>query len=400
MFPIPKHTLIVDTNILRDNDVRILINDKFISFWNEHSNKYKLSLIIPDIVKGELLFQTISSASKKVDRLKEELTKLSAIANSKYSLKLPKDNPTQSINKNFNTWLKSTKGKVIKVPIDKVNWKNLIHSAINFSPPFKRQDSKGSGDRDDDGGFKDSLILETIFDYASSNPEENIAFITGDTSLREAASKKLSKFKKFSSYESLESFVSHLKLLDEGLTESFVTSISARAAIKFYSETDPNCIYINNKIPQLIQEQFKGKLFPPNDPKKETLFSLKFSEQDYWIPSSEVIFSPLTTSFNRREESNRYFWASNVISIQLFQSKEEQPTPNPFISGGLFGTKPEDFSYSEEGWVLWVEFKVHWNANVMKDRRFYDLKYEKIIFIKQNFMLRKKLFEREQLKAK
>jgi hypothetical protein len=59
---VPPHIVIPDTNVLWNKDKSVAVNPEFDEFWEEFSSKSNLELIIPDVVKGELLFQQSSSS--------------------------------------------------------------------------------------------------------------------------------------------------------------------------------------------------------------------------------------------------------------------------------------------------------------------------------------------------
>ena len=177
MSKIPKYFLIPDTNILWNKEKDVVVNQNFEDFWTEYSSAYPLQLIIPDVVKGELLFQHSESALKKVSNIKSIMSGLNDNIDSSHSFSLTPEQINKKVEKRFNSWLKRCHGSIEDLPLDKIDWKKLIHSAINHHPPFKKEDNKKEQSRGDDGGFKDSLILETIYEFAQDNPKEKIAFI-------------------------------------------------------------------------------------------------------------------------------------------------------------------------------------------------------------------------------
>ena len=44
----------VDINILFSNGIREIVNSEYKDFYNEYSDEFKLQLMIPEVVKGEL----------------------------------------------------------------------------------------------------------------------------------------------------------------------------------------------------------------------------------------------------------------------------------------------------------------------------------------------------------
>ena len=62
---IKEHIVIPDTNILWFKDKSKVVNPDFDSFWDNYAQDSNLHLVIPDVVKGEMLFQQSTSAIKQ-----------------------------------------------------------------------------------------------------------------------------------------------------------------------------------------------------------------------------------------------------------------------------------------------------------------------------------------------
>lgn len=61
--PVP-HVVIVDTNILWFEDKTPAANPDFDKFWADHQALVQLELMIPEVVRGELLFQQVYPAQR------------------------------------------------------------------------------------------------------------------------------------------------------------------------------------------------------------------------------------------------------------------------------------------------------------------------------------------------
>src|SRR5262249_13559025 len=57
--PLP-HVLIADTSILWHKDKGPAVNPDFDTFWAAHKQLVKLELVLPEVVRGELLFQQVT----------------------------------------------------------------------------------------------------------------------------------------------------------------------------------------------------------------------------------------------------------------------------------------------------------------------------------------------------
>lgn len=81
----PEHIVIVDTNVLWHKDKGYVVSPDFDSFWDKHSDTFPMKLILPEVVKGELLFQQTTSALKLLEKANQEISDISRITERKYS---------------------------------------------------------------------------------------------------------------------------------------------------------------------------------------------------------------------------------------------------------------------------------------------------------------------------
>ncbi len=98
---IQNHIVIPDTNILWFDDKTKIINPEFENFWDNHSSSSPLKLLIPSVVKGEILFLINKSANKSFEKIKESMTKLSQITSFNYRNNIKENSLKLNIEKNF-----------------------------------------------------------------------------------------------------------------------------------------------------------------------------------------------------------------------------------------------------------------------------------------------------------
>jgi hypothetical protein len=60
----PIHVLIVDTNVLWLEDKGPAVNLEFDKFWEDYKNLLPMELVIPEVVRDELVVQHCSSGQK------------------------------------------------------------------------------------------------------------------------------------------------------------------------------------------------------------------------------------------------------------------------------------------------------------------------------------------------
>lgn len=82
------HIAILDTSILWDDDPANLLNPEFEGFWNTFSNNTKINLYIPEVVKGELLYQINRSAIKSIDKINSSMDTIYRVTGKHYRHKM------------------------------------------------------------------------------------------------------------------------------------------------------------------------------------------------------------------------------------------------------------------------------------------------------------------------
>jgi hypothetical protein len=73
------HIVVCDTSILWHEDKARVVNPIFDEFWQKHSQAFPMELVIPDVVRGELLFQQTTSALKSLAKASTTFAELSQV---------------------------------------------------------------------------------------------------------------------------------------------------------------------------------------------------------------------------------------------------------------------------------------------------------------------------------
>lgn len=345
---IEPHDILIDTNILHHNDKSHIVNPEFNEFWEKHSNEFRLSLKIPDVVRGELLFQQTTSALKTLKRANESMERLSNFTSGNYSQKIPEKRIKKDINDRMNKWIKQAKGEVLKTPITAINWDDIIQNSVWRLPPFSYDEKK----EDLEKGFRDNLILETVYHHVT-NTEHSSIFICNDNLLNEALLKRVGKNSNLKIYNSLNETDAYLKLRRENFTEKFVDSIINKASLKFLNNKDPNCI--------IRKENLRSKLFDLIKDITSSPYSIDsdnndFEPEDEWKATTKGVFSRFGKSqFDSIENGHTFNWIEDVKFRQSFD-----------VINWI------DEKTSAE---LFINLKVYWKSNVSTNGRFTKITY-------------------------
>jgi len=350
------HIVIPDTNILWFKDKTIVVNPDFDSFWGNYSQSSNLHLVIPEVVKGEILFQQSTSAIKQMEKASECIDEVCGITDYNYTHRMTAKKIRDQVGKRFEKWEKQKKAYILDVPVSNIDWKQMIMGSIWRIPPFE-SDPKNP---DNEKGFRDAIILETILEFVKSNSDDNlIAFICNDNLLRDTTAKKLKYNDSFSVYNSLEDFESYLKLQHEELTDKFIKSILKKASLKFYNPKDIKCLAFKERLPNKIEEKFEKYI---NNPKlsddTNKLFSGLLSSPEKWIPGAGGKYWIASSQFVKIENKTIYHWNTEVT----YAKKYVRETENILAS----------IASRDHERVLLIKFDVIWTSKVFSDGRFRD----------------------------
>ena len=315
-----RRNFIPDTNVLWHETKDVEVSPEFSTFTANHCDDHNIMIVVPEVVFGELLFQHTSTGLDTLQKLERNVQSLSAITNYKYKNSANQDHVKKSIVKKLEGWLSGCGGTLIKTPVEEIDWKKMVSDSIWRVHPFT-EDKKTKAEK----GFRDALILETIISYAEKNQNSHIDFVSNDRILRDSV-KARSKTKKLLTFESLSDYSSHLRLLDQKLTEEFVSAISDRANDKFLSKSGKSGLWIDEDIGRKTKEDYSEKLTPPPE-NKSTLGSLTLLSgmlakigPNWKAIDSESIFVWRPT-FEKKEGTNTYWWASKFQFVQFFRNE-------------------------------------------------------------------------------
>lgn len=365
------HFVICDTNILWHEDKSLVVAPEFDAFWDTHIADFDLSLHIPEIVKGELLFQQFTSCIKLIKTVDEAFGKISSITSRPKRHRIAQEKTRQEIQERFDRWIRGKKGTTIALPHHKIDWARVAEDALwrrgVFAPDAKNPEIEK--------GFRDCLILESICDFVTTNTQDiNIAFLCNDQLLRKTASGRLKDDKRFVTYETLKEFASYLSLTKEKLTNEFISSILARARAKFFTSADPLSLWFKDSISTRIKEKFGAYFDDVSKSDKDIFFSLGIgSFGTKWIGASDGSFWIASPEYVRIEPERLYVWKSGVTYVKLFKRE---------ISGG----NPESPLKTDQR-ILLLSFAVEWSAVVKSDARFHELKLGAINMTSNQFRL-------------
>lgn len=357
--------LIVDTNIVWHHDKAEVVSPGFAQFLVNHSEIMDLRLVLPAVVRGELLFQQTTSALKSLARANENLQRVSDITSKPYSHRVTEARVRREVEERLDGWIRSVDAEVLDVPLADIDWEQVIDASIWRREPFTFDEK----DPDTEKGVRDAMILETVSRFCSSDASCDQAFICNDRILREAARTRLQDLQHVALYESCEDFASFVRLTQENLAEEFVRSIRARVRAKFFTLGDPDCLAVRESLLSQILDRFADDLKPG-----ETLLGgLRmplFSTPDAWKATGRREIYVGATQFARLDDPRDFHWTSEITCVQPF----ERPAGEGLLAS--------PFSDSR---VLVLRVAVHWHAEVRRNGAFFNSEIDDIERVERSF---------------
>ena len=385
---VEPHIVFVDTNILWDKDKKFPVDPNFDNFWHKNSSICSLELHIPEIVFGELHFQQTTSALKAMNQASESLKLMSDIAATIYKHRATEQKLKQKIEEKLQNWIRPIRAIIDVVPIGNINWSDIITSSLWRKPPFEFDPKNDENEK----GFRDALIQETIVNYCLNNKKKsNIAFICNDKLLRNSTEIRLNNDQRFSVYPKLEDFESYLKLRHEELTNDFVKSILRKAKTKFFKKNDLECLYYKEKIRDRLKDDYSSYFADLTISQSEWEIITIGSTWDaldngrFWINAAR---------YDRTENENEFHWTNEITYIQQYQEKYMNIFRSPALrigmdsdieSGTTWSTGMSSFNLPTEQRILKLVFHVNWRAKVTKHAQFREIQLTEIILSNNEF---------------
>lgn len=316
---VDQRYVVVDTSVLFHEDKSLVVNPTFEEIWNETSKSIQISLVIPEVVKGELCYQQTKLALKSHEEILKNTDLISKISDHQYSCKIKSDKIVQQVNERFDKWCKTFSSEIIKTPIDEIVWDEVIDKSIWRKPPFSKEGDK-------EKGFKDTLILKTLLSYVNKYPSRHIVFICKDRLLRDTAEQELSNNNFVTCFAKIDEFKTNINLLKEKLTLSFVDTILRKARIKFFKTRGKPCLFYSANIREQIEEQFKNELEHPNE--KPSSFSTLITgvRTKNWKRVTNNYMYIDHPEFIKLEQNDVFHWKTEVSVVAYFINQDSSVT--------------------------------------------------------------------------
>jgi PIN domain len=307
--------VVIDTNAIFPKDIANIVSPKFNAIWDECLTISDLQLVVPEVVRGERLYQLVQVAKQSLENATKNFETFKKVSGLKAQT-LPTIQTIQiAAEHKFDDWLKGLKAKTAPIPYENINWKRVVNDAIWRVSPFEA----GTGEKDTEKGFRDCLVLETLHSIVSATKGQQVIFISGDSELRNATAHRFGS-KVLAAYENLAGFASFLKLTREKKNQEYIQLILEKTPSVFFKANDPECVYIKFNLGNRLIEEYKY-LLDFHFKKQTALFvlpSAAVQEGVYSPISQEKIFID-STEFQESDEPDTWKWKTRVRCVRLFK---------------------------------------------------------------------------------
>ncbi|MDP2109877.1 MAG: hypothetical protein Q8J94_03490, partial [Thiobacillus sp.] len=232
------------------------------------------------------------------------------------------------------------------------NIRGIVDGSLWRRPPFKEGNNEA--------GFRDSLLLETIRYFHAGLIHSDVAVITKDTRLRDAIRREFSSAKNFGLYSDLDEYESFLGLARIRYQPEFLHSVTSKAVDMF-----AKAIWIEAGIEQQLTKNYglvAGHLAfeQPKASPLDTLGSGLFGLGSVGT-ARECVGGPLqytgSTKLLAVVGNNEFHWATSVLLIVPYA-----PVPGLLTPSG----NQNDVVYR----VLVIS--IEWKAMVSNEQDFTD----------------------------
>jgi len=341
-FKTPPYILVPDTNILFAKNIGEIVRSSFHEDFQQCSVFASIRILIPEIVRDELLFQKFHIACKSNQNAILNHGHIALITGRSAPKALGEAYLKNCVRTVFNKWAKMFNAEIVKPPYSRIRWSKVIEAAVWRKPPF----SLPTDDRDAESekGFRDAIILETFKEICRVNSRDCVALLTNDGLLRQAV-QNLRLPGNVSCYASMRELLSNLKLAHENRSKEFRAVLAANAQKAFYEIGSAECIYTKFNVPAEVQKRFgqainaleepvQGSRFlPAGHPVRtmaEVLKALSVAlisdqpakpSQDLaisWKPASDEKIHITETSYQNSTREGAMVWQTRLRFVRAF----------------------------------------------------------------------------------
>lgn len=362
---LPPLKILVDTNVLWSADKSVVVSPALEAFIQCHKATIRIKAIIPEVVRGELLFQQVTSACKQLEKAQDALESLSNITLKQVNIRITADEIATLVASRFDAWAKANRISVLPTPIDHIDWQAVIEDSIWRNPPFTLGASR---DDDTEKGFRDSMIVETVSSFSETVADEAIiAVVSSDALVIDAVESRVGDDARVVCFSDLSELDSHVRLTIHQHSSGFAEQLQTKAAKKFFNfgYYDDSLLFtanIRDRITREFEEYLGSPLSAPGAQR-----NLKLGMNDKLTHTADGTWTVHRPRFVKVDAPNTYFWKSLIKTSALF-----------YLNPGMFSMSEASY------YIIETDIDVVWSANISANGRFSKLSVDSLEFVKNH----------------
>lgn len=369
----------VDTNAIISNSISEIVKSEVVDLVNKHRSypDVKINWVIPEIVLLE---------RKKQMKLKAENC-LQAVGNLERLVGLTwgvnKENINPHLDRAIHLQISDLGAMVSKLDPQRVDWNELINSAVEKLPPFSPTEKEK--------GFKDAIFIETFFqfsqDIVSKASSSHIFVLTADLLLQSAIQDRLKHMPQVKILSDLEELKSEINIYTSDVDAQFAEELVREATLLFFVPKDQKTLYYKRGVFEMVKEQWQAKLYEIRGDGTQTRVEKTLIGQSAFI-----------------EKKLQKVFFSNRIAYEIICTKPKLPVvtqPAPLGLGQLSAGKgllsPSIFPSSGGGLASLLipeteivsqgkaVFQINWSAKLNADAKLIGSSIDEVEYIKTDW---------------
>lgn len=330
--PLADYLVIPDTNCLFTKEIGSIVSGGFENAWKRAVENGNLELVVPSVVRDELLARRMHVVSQSLANAGKNLETISKISGKPLKSLPTLESLRRLTAKRLDGYFKSAKAQVVTVPIKSIPWKSVLQSAIDRTPPFTSFKML-EDDSVLDKGFKDAVIFEAFTILAAKARHNKIkVLLTKDSLLGQAFGNRFGKTAGYLLFPTIDEFGSFLLISRNEAKKAIAQKIQAKVGSVFYSENDAECVYFRFKVYDEIVKRFSLSLDSGVDlaPLQNAVAAAigSVASPAFFTPATDNNLYIRENVLESFEDGAKSQWRTRIEIARLFKAPSHLTDPN------------------------------------------------------------------------
>lgn len=369
----------VDTNAIISNSISEIVKSEVVDLVNKHRSypDVKINWVIPEIVLLE---------RKKQMKLKAENC-LQAVGNLERLVGLTwgvnKENINPHLDRAIHLQISDLGAMVSKLDPQRVDWNELINSAVEKLPPFSPTEKEKS--------FKDAIFIETFFqfsqDIVSKASSSHIFVLTADLLLQSATQDRLKHMPQVKILSDLEELKSEINIYMSDVDAQFAEELVREATLLFFVPKDQKTLYYKRGVFEMVKEQWQAKLYEIRGDGTQTRVEKTLIGQSAFIEKKlQKVFFSNRIAYEIICTKPKLPVVTQPASLGLGQLSAGKgllsPSIFPSSGGGLASLLIPETEIVSQGKAV---FQINWSAKLNADAKLIGSSIDEVEYIKTDW---------------